>query len=181
MGKCRQPEPSQLVVASFSRHPRALDWAQGRLREAYGPVGRVSPDFNFHHTQYYAKTMGAGLKKRFVVFEQLQSPDLLPAAKNHCIGVEKELALSGNFPEERPLNLDPGLLQLGKFLLATTKDQAHRIYLADGIYAEVTLRFVGGCFEPWPWTYANYREPAVLDFFTKVRNDFYERLLTASQ
>ena len=46
----------------------------------------------------------------------------------------EELAQSGTYSEARPLNLDPGLLQLGKFLLAATKDQAHRIYLRDGIY-----------------------------------------------
>ena len=54
--------------------------------------------------------------------------------------------------------LHPGVLALGKFLLATTKDQAHRVYLRDGIFAEVTLRFQDGAFRPWPWTYADYRE-----------------------
>ena len=56
---------------------------------------------------------------------------------------------------------------LGKFLLATTQDQAHRLYLRDGIFAEVTLRFQAGQFEPWPWTYADYQEQAVLAAFLK--------------
>src|SRR5205814_10084035 len=75
--------------------------------------------------------------------------------------LENELAGQGRFPELRPLNLDPGLLTLGKFLLATTKDQAHRVYLGQGIYAEVTLRFEAGEYVPWPWTYADYREPSL--------------------
>jgi hypothetical protein len=74
------------------------------------------------------------------------------------------------------LNLDPGLLGLGKFLLATTKDQAHRIYLGQGIFAEVTLRFQDGAFEPWPWTYADYREPAVRAFLKQAR-EYYQRQL----
>ena len=90
--------------------------------------------------------------------------------------MEKELAASGRFPEVRPLNLDPGILTLGKFLLATTKDQAHRVYLRDGIFAEVTLRYHAGAFEPWPWTYADYREPAVRDFLRSAR-DFYRQRL----
>jgi hypothetical protein len=65
--------------------------------------------------------------------------------------------------------LDPGVLSLGKFLLATTKDQAHRIYLRDGIFAEVTLRFQDKAFEPWPWTYADYQEPAVRAFLQEAR------------
>src|SRR6266702_5324086 len=147
----RQPDPARLVVAVFSRHPEALAWAQQRLREAFGPFERVSPDFDFHHTEYYAASMGIGLKKRLLVFEQLRPSDILPWAKNVTIGMEQELMLEDRFPDERPLNLDPGLLQLGKFLLATTKDQSHRMYLGEGIYGEVTLRFEDKHFECRPW------------------------------
>ena len=90
MTKRRRPDPSLLVVACFSRHPQALDWAQARLQEAYGPIERVSPDFDFHHTDYYAASMGAGLKKRLIVFEPLRSGDILAAAKNFTIGLECE-------------------------------------------------------------------------------------------
>ena len=170
MAKRRTPDPSLLVVAAFSRYPDALDWAQERLQAAFGPIERVSPDFDFHHTVYYEKSMGAGLKKRFIVFANLRPSDILPQAKNFAIGLEKDLASCGRYPEERPLNLDPGLVQLGKFLLASTKDQGHRVYLRDGIYAEVTLRFEGKGFECWPWTYADYREPAVREFLSEARD-----------
>jgi hypothetical protein len=76
----------------------------------------------------------------------------------------------------RPINIDPGLLELGKFLLATTKDQAHRIYLRDGIFAEVTLRYHAGAFEPWPWTYADYRQPCVHEFLLQAREYYRQRL-----
>ena len=177
MAKRRRPDPSLLVVACFSRHLQALDWAQARLRDAYGAIERVSPDFDFHHTDYYAASMGTGLKKRLIVFDQLRSSDLLPDAKNFTIGLECDRARSGLYPDERPLNLDPGLLQLGKFLLATTKDQGHRIYLRDGIYAEVTLRFEGKNFEIWPWTYADFREPAQREFLGGARQALYQRVL----
>jgi hypothetical protein len=74
------------------------------------------------------------------------------------------------------LNLDPGLLSLGKFMLATTKDQAHRIYLRDGIFAEVTLHYHAGAFEAWPWTYADYQLPFVREFLGCAR-DYYRRRL----
>src|SRR5581483_1463708 len=85
----------------------------------------------------------------------------------------------GRYPEARPLNLDPGLLSLGKFLLATTKDQAHRIYLRDGIFAEVTLRFEARSFEPWPWTYADYCLPSVREFLNRARDCYRRQLKTA--
>ena len=177
MSKRRRPDASLLVVACFSRHQQALDWAQARLQETYGACQSVSPDFDFHHTDYYLPSMGAGLKKRLLVFDALQCADILPEAKIFAIGLENDLARRGQFPEERPLNVDPGLLQLGKFLLATTKDQGHRIYLRDGIYAEVTLRYEAGKFEPWPWTYADYREPALRLFLEEARAALYQKTL----
>ena len=104
------------------------------------------------------------------------SAGCLPEVKRFTIALEKVVAASGKYSEERPLNLDPGLVQLGKFLLASTKDQAHRIYLADDIFAEVTLRFTAGAFEVWPWTYADYREEAVRAFLNQARANLYERV-----
>ncbi len=137
---------------------------------------RTSPPFVFDQTTYYAATMGPDLRKQFLVFADLVEADCLAALKLRTNALEQELAASGRYPEVRPLNLDPGILTLGKFLLATTKDQAHRVYLRDGIFAEVTLRFHAGAFEPWPWTYADYRQPAVLDFLRQARDE-YRRLL----
>src|SRR5579864_7920211 len=143
----RLPVPSLLVVAAFSRHGAALEWARNRLVETYGPIALASPEFSFHQTAYYETTMGKDLRKQFFGFEELAPSDCLAAVKLHTNQLEEELAKIGGYPEPRPLNLDPGLLQLGKFLLATTKDQAHRIYLRNGIFGEVTLRFHQGVFE----------------------------------
>ena len=158
----RKTTHSLLVVASFSRHPDALQWAAEQLTARHGAIAFTSPDFAFDQTKYYEATMGTGLRKRLLVFDALVPADCLPDVKRAAIALENELAASGRFPESRPLNLDPGLVQLGKFLLASTKDHAHRVYLRDGIFAEVTLRFQGGAFEFWPWTFADYREEAVL-------------------
>lgn len=169
MDPARASTVSLLVVAAFSRHPEALAWAEGQLEPLYGPIRLRSADYSFHHTGYYEPDMGADLSKRLLVFAATAPPDCLPDVKRQTIALEAALAATGRFPERRPLNLDPGLLQLGKFLLASTKNQAHRIYLRDGIFAEVTLRFQDGAFAPWPWTYADYREPAVLGFLGEAR------------
>jgi hypothetical protein len=119
--------------------------------------------------------MGTGLRKHFLAFRDLVSPDCLPEAKLLANRIEDQCANSGQFPEKRPLNIDPGLLTLGKFMLATTKDQAHRIYIGKGLFAEVTLRFEQGSYVPWPWTYADYRQRCVLEFMNQART--YYRLL----
>jgi hypothetical protein len=176
MAEPRIPDPVLLVVAAFSRHPEALGWARDRLEKDFGPLARASPLFDFHQTSYYEPTMGAGLKKQLLAFRELVQPEKLAGVKLHTNELERQLASAGAFPEPRPLNLDPGILSLGKFQLATTKDQAHRIYLCEGIFAEVTLRFQAGAFEPWPWTYADYREADVRAFLKELRDLYRQRL-----
>jgi hypothetical protein len=170
------PPPVLLVIAAFSRHEEALHWAEEKLTSYFGPIARISPDFDFHQTRYYESTMGTGLRKRFLIFRDLIPPDGLADAKVRTNHLEQELAQAARFPESRPLNLDPGILSLGKFMLATTKDQAHRIYLREVIYAEVTLQFQSHAYRPNPWTYADYREQPLLDFLNDARDYYRQRL-----
>ena len=181
MACLRFPEPVLLVVAAFSRHRGAFDWAAERLASCYGPIALESPAFVFDQTAYYEATMGKELRKQFFVFQELVPSESLPPIKLRTNELEQELAGTGLFPESRPLNLDPGVLTLGKFLLATTKDQAHRIYLRDGIFAEVTLRFQAGAFEIWPWTYADYQQECVRDFLREARDYYRQRRRECSE
>ena len=74
------------------------------------------------------------------------------------------------------VNLDPGYLTTAKLVLATTKDFGHRVYLRDGIYAESTLHYIDGRWEPWPWTYPDYAGPRYHAFFERVRERFKQKL-----
>jgi Domain of unknown function (DUF4416) len=176
MAKPRSPVPALLVVAVFSRHEDAFLWAQTRLEAHYGAAGLRSEPFIFDQTTYYEASMGRDLRKQFLAFERLVALDRLAEIKLQTNALEDELIAGGTYPEARPINLDPGLLVLGKFMLATTKDQAHRLYLRDGIFAEVTLRYHAGAFEPWPWTYADYRQACVHDFLQQAREYYRQRL-----
>lgn len=176
MAKARRPDPLLLIVAVFSRHTAAFDWVRPRLEQTFGTVALTSLRFPFVQTSYYEASMGPGLMKELWAFQDLIAGECLAAVKIRTNALEAELAASGQFPDVRPLNLDPGLLSLGKFMLATTKDQAHRLYLRQGIFAEVTLRFQEGAFEPWPWTYADYRLEAVRSFLKDARTFYRNRL-----
>ena len=142
MGEPSPHSPALLLLAAFSRHEAALDWARQRAVEAWGPIAAESPPFDFAETHYYDATMGPGLKKVFFAFQRPFDPEELVEIKLQTNRWEEEYAAgAGNTPEPRPLNLDPGYLTLGKLVLASTKDFAHRIYLSRGIYAEVTLQY----------------------------------------
>lgn len=165
-----------LVVAVFTRRPEVLDQTRQQLQKLFGPIGVAAEPYLFHHTRYYERTMGAGLLKQLLAFQRLVPLDSLAVQKRATIELEAWIQERFPGPETRAVNIDPGLLNLGKFMLATTKDQAHRVYLGRGIFAEVTLRFAEGQWEPWPWTYADYREPFVREFLKQCREFYKERL-----
>jgi hypothetical protein len=165
-----------LIVAALSGQDAARRWACEHLQARYGPVVLQSPVFDFVETQYYEAEMGADLRKQFFAFERLIDPALLVDIKLDTNRLECEYAAKLGAAVPRPLNLDPGYLNLGKWVLATTKDQAHRLYLGRGIFAEVTLSYSHGEWRPWPWTYPNYRRDDYRVFFADARTA-YARLL----
>ena len=79
---------------------------------------------------------------------------------------------------KRRINIDPGFLSLGKLILATTKDQCHRVYLGKGIFAEVTLFYKQKTFNPWPWTYPDYQSREYLEIFNSIRGIYQEQIKT---
>ncbi len=171
MGDIRRHSPVLALLAAFSRHDAALEWARQRVTTAWGPLWDASPVFAFEQTDYYEPTMGPGLKKVLFAFAHLIDPAELVARKHQTNRWEQEYVQLHPAEEVRPLNLDPGYLTEAKLVLATTKDRNHRIYLDQGIFAEVTLHYQrkrGWC--PQAWTYADYRSAAYHDFFDRCRH-----------
>lgn len=170
MGECASHPPVLLVVAAFSRHDAALDWARQRAEFEWGPTALVSDRFAFTETDYYAPTMGSDLRKTFMAFQRLVDPASLAQRKCMTNQWELDYAAEALHDDLRPLNLDPGYLTLGKLVLATTKDRDHRIYLNQGIFAEVTIGYRRG--EGWcgrPWTYPDYLRADFHEFFDRCR------------
>jgi hypothetical protein len=169
MGEIRTPPRVMLILAAISNEPAALDWARHWAISSFGQIARESERFAFVETSYYSGTMGEDLSKTFLAFGDLISPDTLRAVKCMTNEAEALYARQSNSEHQRPLNLDPGYLNESKLVLASTKDHAHRLYLGDGIFAEVTLRFRDRHWQPWDWTYPDYRRKDYQEFFTECR------------
>jgi hypothetical protein len=176
MGRPTPHPPTLLVLAAFSRHDAALRWAKSRAEAEWGPVVLESPAFEFRETDYYAATMGERLRKVFFAFEQPFDPSRLGETKLQTNRWEDDYAAHSEHAEPRPLNLDPGYLTLGKLVLASTKDFAHRLYLDQGIYAEITLWWRHGRWQHHAWTFADYRREDYQAFFSQAREYLHERL-----
>jgi len=175
MGEIREHERVLLLLAIFSRYDAALHWARQRAVATWGPVALESEVFAFSETRFYEKSMGAELSKVLVAFTQLVDPAVLPDIKHRTNRWEQEYVRQNDFPELRPLNIDPGYLTEAKLVLASTKDRDHRIYLSRGIFAENTLYYRGGAWQTRPWTYPNYRRSDYHQFLSRCRDYFRGR------
>ncbi len=69
----------------------------------------------------------------------------------------------------RAVNIDPGYIDGARLILASTKDHAHRIWLRDGIYAEVTMRYRFKKWASFDYTFPDFRSGVYDNFLTQVR------------
>lgn len=140
------------------------------LERKFGQSDFESPILPFNHTRYYEKEFGINLKRKFLSFKKLILPEKLTQIKIITNKIEKVLSDQGR----RQINIDPGTLTLSKVILASRKDYKHRIYLAKGIYAEVTLYYQDKSFQSWEWTYPDYKSPAYIQIFNTIRKIYIQ-------
>lgn len=176
MGELRaEPPVAILFAAVFSADESALDEAIERFAREFGALLDASPRFEFHETRYYEPSMGPRLQKQLVLVDRLTPQDALAGVKARTNELEREIQLSRPSNVQRLVNIDPGMLDDGKAMLASTKNNAHRIYVGGGVFVEPTLYLRAGRWEAWPWTYADYRRPEVHEFFHRARGIFRAR------
>jgi hypothetical protein len=181
MGEIIHPRPVKLIFSIISGEEQMFIGAKKTLVKNFGRIDMESEYQPFNFTEYYKKEMGDSLKQKMFSFEKLILPDRLSEIKNNSNELEWKLSMPRNFKntdieKKRKVNFDPGYLTLGKFILASTKNGAARIYLKEGIYAEITLRFVNKSFRPLEWTYRNYQTDLYIDFLNKVREKYKKQL-----
>ena len=178
MGQILTPESVVRIAAVFSRYDTAFEWAGQWLTERWGELLCETEAFPFEQTAYYTSTMGPHLRKKFYAFREPIAPTRIVVDKTASNAWEEEFAVahSAEFPEPRPLNIDPGYVSLSKLVLASTKDFAHRICVGDGIYAEITLSFYHRAWTTFPWTFPDYAEPTYHPFLNCCRDHLHEWL-----
>ena len=142
------------------------------LESKYGSIDYISPELAFDFTHYYDEEMGPPIKRYFISFSELVDPARLWRIKIESGHVEDNFRISG----KRKINLDPGLMALSRFVLASRKEGSHRVPLAGGVYAEITLLFERGEFRPVEWTYPDYRSRMYRDILSEIRDRYFAQL-----
>lgn len=172
MSTPREPNPAKLFVSVISALPELLATALSWLADRYGGLDFVSPVLPFNYTDYYCAEMGQPLIRRFASFVDLISPDELVLIKLETNRQERRLSEGG----QRKVNIDPGYLLPERLVLASGKDSAHRLYLGQGIYGDLTLMFQSRDYRPLPWTYPDYAETRVRGWLRALRQKYLVQL-----
>jgi hypothetical protein len=163
--------PVKLFVVTLHRDLSVLEEGMRLLREAWGETDFESPDFPFEETTYYETEMGPGLARRFFSFARLIPPDRIVEAKLFTNSVEDRL--KGAMPG-RTLNLDPGYLDAYKLVLASAKFGGQKIYLRDGIYADMTLVRYKKKWESFDWGFPDFKSRKYDVVLSAIR-DLYKK------
>ncbi|MDR1651015.1 MAG: DUF4416 family protein [Synergistaceae bacterium] len=145
-----------------------LRWAAERMTSAFGDIERESPPYPFDCTDYY-RDISPSLTRRFFTFAGLRHPFELAAWKKLAISIEAESARGRTC---RSVNIDPGYIDGARLVLASTKDNAHRIYIRDDIYAEVTLCHRKSGWESFSYTFPDFASGRYDAFLDTARGDW---------
>ena len=176
MGLPTSPPPVKLIVALLSAESALFTEARKELEPRYGQIDIVSDILPWNTTNYYREEMGENLLRQFVSFAELISPEDVVRIKIETNALEFSLSGATTAESPRRVNLDPGYLDATKLVLASTKNQAHRLYLSQGIYAEVTLLYHHKAFHPFIYTYEDYRWPETHAFLRQARKRYLEQI-----
>ena len=176
MWELKAPKPVKLIIGILAPDRSALKSTSESIQAEFGQMDLKSDIWPFTQTDYYKEQIGQNILRQFVSIEKLIDPGQLTKIKHKTNELEQLLAKRLALNVLRPVNLDPGIIEPSKLVLATTKNYSHRIYIGDKIYAEVTLIYDRGNWNSLPYTYPDYKQKCYIDFFERVRKRLLEQL-----
>ena len=170
MGAVYDFEEEKLIIGVIYHDEAVLSRALEILTREFGETDGCSEEFSFskEFSTYYDEEIGGEGLRRIYSFKRTVDPSRQAEIKKRTNEIESEFSIDGN----RRINLDPGFINHGRLLLATTKKAGFRIPLSDGIYTEMTLFYARGQWHKLPWTYRDYQSERVQRFITKVRENY---------
>ena len=176
MGKIFLAKPAKLIISMITSDKCLFGLYKEALIKYFGEVDVESNAQPFDFTDYYEEEFGKNLMQKLFSFSTLVRQDELAEIKIITNSIEnnfKNENIKNNITHpKRKINLDPGYITLDKYILASTKNGPSRIYLNQGIYAEITLRFINKSFVTCKYTYPNYKTDEYIIFLNSVRQKY---------
>ena len=158
----------KFIIGVIYAEPQWLVRAKSVMKVHGWEVQHQSQVFPFDQTDYYSNEMGEGLKRCFLSIKGLQSLEFSAEWKLKTLEIEKQLSNKG----KRRINLDPGYLDLSRVVLLSGKEGSHKIYLRNGVWADLVLLKDKGGYRNFSWTFPDIRTGRYDDFFLHLRAEF---------
>ncbi|MBI4977504.1 MAG: DUF4416 family protein [Spirochaetes bacterium] len=173
MSTLSQPPRAVVVIGILSHDEAVARRVRGIIERRYGTITHTL-SYPFSHSAYYEAEMGGGLVKTLWVFDKLMRRERIVDMKRFAVKLERRFSRDN----KRVINIDPGLLTLENFILATGKNFSHRVYLGRGVYVDLTLIYSSAekRYGTLPWTYPDFSLEPVIAFLNGVRKDNASRL-----
>ncbi|MBL0699376.1 MAG: DUF4416 family protein [Desulfosarcina sp.] len=168
MSNPNPPQPAKLIIGLFMKDKKLDEQVAEGLIQQFGAMDVISSWLPFDYTEYYQSEMGAPLFRRMFSFKELIDQGALANIKTVTNSIEEKYCTNN----KRLVNIDPGYMLPSRFVLATGKNYAHRIYIGKGIYADLTLIYTKGEFTTLPWTYPDYAAKHMLAYLLMVRKKY---------
>jgi len=160
--------PVKLIAAILFNDESILNKTILKLESKFSPVDFRSEFFSFTQSDYYEPEMGANLQRILISFTDPVAPETLVQAKLIAGQIEEEALSQG----KRAVNIDTGYLDLFKLVLASLKGRNNKIYISDGIWADMVLYFKGGEFHPFEWSFPDFKSGIFNSALKKIRENF---------
>lgn len=167
-----EPKPVKLFFAILFSDNEKLKRAELMLSEKFGEIDFRSQVFDFSETDYYNEEMGENIKRIFISISKLISPDKILIAKKESAEIEKMLSVEG----KRKVNIDPGYIDLNKVVLATFKGGGCKVYIGEGVWIDIMLRYEKGKFQSFPWTFPDFAKSKYSEVLLSIRKIYKQQI-----
>jgi len=172
--KPEEPGLVKFIVGILYSDEELLKKALSLLEKRFGKIDFISSPFDFTISDYYIPEMGSPIFRKFVSFEELIHPKDIANIKIDANKIEDHLASKG----QRRVNLDPGYMDFDKVVLASAKYNGNKIYLDHGIWADMTLHYEKGKYNPYPWSFPDFKQGLYNNVFLEIRTRFKKQRKT---
>ena len=164
--------PVKLLIAILWSSGESLERALIGIQQQWGEIDFHGSDIPFQLTDYYEAEMGRNLQRRLITCHPLVPPESIRPFKLAGNQLEDELADSRG----RTVNLDIGYLDHNKLVLASCKYAGQKIHLGDGIYADLIARYQAGRYQPFDWTFPDFKDGRYDSDLQVIRQRYLQQL-----
>ena len=173
MGAIYNFDKEKLIMGVIYHDKDVYDKAMEILKKEFGEIEDECEEFSFSEefSNYYDDELGGEGMRIIYSFKDTVDPSRQADIKEFTNNIEAKFSVGG----KRLINLDPGFINHGRLMLATTKNTGFRIALKNGIYTELTLFYARGGWNKFPWTYRDYQSEKVQKFLTRVRKKYLDQ------